>query len=127
MARRRARTVCTVPGCPTITDSGRCPAHRAEADRARGTTTQRGYGQQHRTRFRPGVLARDPLCVCTAQDHGHGAPCGQPSRHADHHPLSRRDLVDAGHDPDDPAHGRGLCHSCHSRETAAHQPGGWNA
>ncbi|MFG3050338.1 holin [Kitasatospora sp. NPDC048239] len=115
-----------MPGCPEITDSGRCPTHRAEAERARGTTTQRGYGQQHRTRFRPGVLARDPACVCTEQDHGHAQPCGQPSRHADHWPLSRRELVDAGHDPDDPAHGRGLCHSCHSRETGRHQPGGWN-
>ncbi|MGW6913723.1 holin [Kitasatospora sp. NPDC054939] len=117
MTRRRAHTVCTVPGCPELTDGGRCPTHRAEADRARGTTTQRGYGQRHRTRFRPAVLARDPVCVlCRAK----------PSQHADHHPLSRRELVERGHDPDDPKHGRGLCHSCHSRETAQHQPGGWN-
>ncbi|MFG3228125.1 holin [Kitasatospora sp. NPDC048194] len=127
MARRRALTVCTVAGCPELTTGGRCPDHQAQAEQARGTRTQRGYGHQHRNRFRPGVLQRDPQCVCTDQDHGHGQPCSQPSQHADHWPLSRRELVDAGHDPDDPAHGRGLCHSCHSRETARHQPGGWNS
>ncbi|MCG6499450.1 holin [Kitasatospora sp. A2-31] len=125
MTRRRALTVCTVAGCPELTPGGRCPTHQAEAERARGTRTQRGYGQQHRIRFRPGVLQRDPLCVCTEQGHGHGQPCGQPSQHADHWPLSRRELVAAGDDPDDPRHGRGLCHRCHSRETALHQPGGW--
>jgi 5-methylcytosine-specific restriction protein A len=46
--------------------------------------------------------------------------------HADHWPLSRRELVEQGLDPDDPKHGRGLCTSCHSRSTAREQPGGWN-
>jgi 5-methylcytosine-specific restriction protein A len=47
--------------------------------------------------------------------------------HADHWPLSRRELTEQGLDPDDPRHGRGLCARCHSSETARHQPGGWNA
>ncbi|MDH6709759.1 5-methylcytosine-specific restriction protein A [Kitasatospora sp. MAA19] len=118
MARHRALTICTVAGCPELTTGGRCPTHQAAAEQARGTRTQRGYGTGHQRRFRPGVLARDPVCVLCHQ---------QPSQHADHWPLSRRELVAAGHDPDDPQHGRGLCHSCHSRETARHQPGGWNA
>jgi 5-methylcytosine-specific restriction protein A len=46
---------------------------------------------------------------------------------ADHWPLSRRELAERGMDPDDPAHGRGLCHGCHSKETAINQPGGFNA
>jgi 5-methylcytosine-specific restriction protein A len=29
--------------------------------------------------------------------------------------------------PDDPAYGRGLCDSCHGRETVKNQPGGFNA
>jgi 5-methylcytosine-specific restriction protein A len=117
VARRRALTVCSVPGCPTLTDTGRCPEHRAEAERARGTARQRGYGRGHETRFRPAVLARDPVCVLCQQ---------APSVHADHYPLSRRELVAAGLDPDDPRHGRGLCGPCHSRHTAQEQPGGWH-
>lgn len=118
MARRRALAVCSVPGCPEYTDSGRCTEHRAEAEQRRGSARERGYGRQHEHRFRAGVLQRDPTCVlCTER----------PSQHADHHPLSRRELVEQRLDPDDPAHGRGLCGPCHSSETAQHQPGGWNA
>ena len=113
-----ARRVCNVAGCPTITDKGRCPAHAKVADQARGTAAQRGYGVEHRKRFREGVLAKHPIC-----QRCHRAP----STVADHHPLSKRELDDAGMDSNDPAHGRGLCVPCHSRETAKHQPGGWNA
>lgn len=42
--------ICTVPGCPEITDSGRCATHRREARRARGTTTDQGLGWQHQQR-----------------------------------------------------------------------------
>lgn len=67
--------------------------------------------------FREGVLARDPICkVCRRA----------PSTVADHFPLSRRELVAAGLDADDPERGRGLCKPCHDRETARLQPGGWN-
>lgn len=117
MARRRALTVCSIPGCPTLTDTGRCAEHRQQADRQRGSARQRGYDRQHETRFRAAVLARDPVCTLCRR---------APSVHADHHPLSRRELVEAGLDPNDPQHGRGLCGPCHSSETARHQPGGWN-
>ncbi|MFF1281063.1 holin [Streptomyces sp. NPDC058299] len=126
MARRRALTVCSVPGCPALTPAGRCPEHRAEADRQRGSARQRGYDSEHERRFRQPVLQRDLRCVCTAYGHGHVGPCGQPTVHADHWPMSRRELVAAGLDPNDPDHGRGLCGRCHSSETAKHQPGGWN-
>ena len=95
-----------------------CPECKAKSDRARGTSTQRGYGRQHRSRFREGVLARDPICViCRAQ----------PATVADHWPLSRRELVERGLDADDPQYGRGLCKQDHDRETARNQPGGWHA
>lgn len=127
MPRRTAWKVCSTPGCPEFTDQGgRCPEHRAEAEQRRGTARQRGYGRGHERRFRPGVLARNPACVCTEQGHGHAALCGQPSVHADHWPLDRRELVARGLDPDDPRHGRGLCGPCHSSHTASAQPGGWN-
>lgn len=38
---------CAEPGCPTITDQRRCPAHTRELDRARGTRQQRGYDAGH--------------------------------------------------------------------------------
>lgn len=68
-------------------------------------------------RFRTVVLDREPICQL----------CGlAASTVADHWPVSRRDLVDRGADPNDPKRGRGLCARCHGIETSRHQPGGWN-
>ena len=108
--------VCNEPGCPTLTTKAKCANHARQRDRDRGTATQRGYGAEHRKRFREGVLAKHPLCQRCRR---------KPSTVADHYPLSKRELIDAGMDSNDPQHGRGLCHTCHSVETAAHQPGGW--
>lgn len=109
--------VCNVSGCPElIPTSGRCDTHKRAAEQVRGTAAQRGYGAEHRNRFREGVLAKHPICqVCL----------GAPSTVADHHPLSKRELIERGMDDHDPAHGRGLCASCHGKETARLQPGGW--
>lgn len=123
----RALKVCPTPGCPNLVEAGRCPTCTEQADQQRGTATQRGYGQAHRTRFRPGVLRRDPLCVCTELAHGHGQPCGAISTIADHWPRSKRELQALGLDDNDPRHGRALCTTCHDRETATNQPGGWHA
>jgi len=121
------RRACTQPGCHTTTTGGRCDKHQGEAEQARGNRHQRGYGRAHTNHFRPGVLRRDPLCACTDTSHGHGPRCIAPATVADHHPLSRRDLVAQGKDPDDPAHGRGLCEPCHNKHTAKTQPGGWHS
>lgn len=123
----RALQICSTPGCPTPVPRGRCGDCRTRADRARGTPAQRGYDHTHRVAFRAGVLARDPLCRCASPGHGHGVECLAPSHHADHWPRDRRELVAAGLDPHDPAYGRGLCASCHSKHTSVAQPGGWNA
>lgn len=104
---------------------GRCKACRQTGDQQRGTFRQRGYGTAHDSRFRRGVLTRHPTCVCPDTVHGHPSPCGTRSVHADHYPRDRRELVALGLDPDDPRYGRGLCHPCHSKHTALHQPGGW--
>jgi 5-methylcytosine-specific restriction protein A len=46
---------------------------------------------------------------------------------AAHYPESRKELLARGVlDPDDPRLMRGMCHRCHSRETAREQPGGFN-
>ena len=114
MARLR---VCNVPGCPEITTSTRCQTHTTQADRARGTAATRGYNNKHHKAFRTAVLERDQICtVCQLE----------PATIADLHPHSRRDLEQLGLNPNDPQHGRGLCHNCHSKETATNQPGGWH-
>lgn len=110
----RSKATCPQPGCPNLTAGGRCPAHRPPE---RPSARQRGYDHEHETRFRAGVLARNPVCVLCKN---------KPAVVADHWPVSRRDLVRQGRDPNDPRYGRGLCRSCDSTQTAHRQPGGWN-
>ena len=113
--------VCSVHGCPTIyptSEGSRCPEHRAEADKARGTAHERGYTGRGHQAFRNAVLTRDPICVLC-----HIAF----STVADHYPQSRKELIDLGLNPNDPQYGRGLCKPDHDRETAQNQPGGWAA
>ena len=114
-----ALKTCSVPGCPALVPQGqsRCAGCAREAESRRGSSARRGYGKQHRMRFREGVLAREPICkVCMRR----------PSTVADHWPLSKRDLIQRKLDDNDPKNGRGLCKPCHDRETARSQPGGWN-
>jgi hypothetical protein len=43
-----AGKICARPGCPhRATQRGRCDEHRRADDRARGTSTQRGFGTEH--------------------------------------------------------------------------------
>jgi len=65
--------------------------------------------------------------VCTSTEHKHGSPCGARSEHADHYPLSKKELRARGLDEHHPNYGRGLCASCHARATGKHQPAGWAA
>lgn len=106
---------CSVHGCPELYTGkhSRCPAHRAQADKARPT---RGTATKGHRSFRTAVITRDPICTRCRR---------QPSTVADHHPYSRRDLIDAGLNPNDPQYGRGLCKSCHDSETTRNQPGGF--
>jgi 5-methylcytosine-specific restriction enzyme A len=103
---------CSRPGCPHLRP---CPEHERRPDQ-RPSAATRGYGREHRV-ARLIVLARDPVCVICQ---------GRPATVADHHPKSRRDLVAADLDPDDPQHMRGLCKRCHDGFTASCTPGGWN-
>ena len=114
----RAKQVCPVQGCAELTDGGRCTDHRREADRARGTSTQRGYNSAQWRAIRRAVIRRDKTCVvCKAV----------PATVADHYPYSRKQLLAMGiTNPDAPQRLRGLCASCHGSETAREQPGGWN-
>jgi 5-methylcytosine-specific restriction protein A len=106
----RARTVCSLPGCPQLATEhgrGRCAKHPADT---RPNWRQRGYDHRgHEVQFRRAVLARDPVCVICRK---------ASSTDADHHPLTRRELLARGLDPNKASAGRGLCHPCHSRHTA---------
>lgn len=114
-----AYRVCTQARCPNLVDGGgRCTEHRKTADRERRSGAAK-YGTRHRTRFRPGVLAKNDG-ICSA--------CNlAPATVADHWPIERVDLIAQGLDPDDPQHGRPLCKRCHDGHTAATRPAGWNA
>lgn len=115
--RQGAQSVCSVPGCPTLAN-GRCDEHKRAADRQRGSAAQRGYNSKAWRAVRRAVLRRDPICVLCQRAF---------STVPDHWPDSRRDLIAQGvTDPDALHRLRGLCASCHGRETAREQPGGWN-
>lgn len=117
--------ICPTPGCPNLQPTpGRCPTCTTNAQRQR-----RPHGNPYNTpghkRFRAAVLAKHPRCTCTGCTH-HTGLCAQPTTTADHYPTERTDLITQGLNPNDPAHGRGLCTPCHSRTTAHRTPGGWN-
>ena len=134
----RAMKVCSQPGCPELTRDGRCPTHRRDADRARGTAAQRGYTGKRWESARTACLTgrchctsdchHGPLCTCTTPGHGHDGRCTALATDADHWPRDRKQLIASGiRNPDAVEHLRSLCGPCHKRETAAHQPGGWHA
>lgn len=106
------RAARTCIDCPAIIRTGnRCPP----CETRRGTASQRGYNTPGHQRFRQAVLARDPICTTTG--------CHQWATVADHYPDSRRELIAAGLDPDNPQHGRGLCKRHHDQATALHHSG----
>lgn len=119
----RALKVCSKPGCPTLTPGGRCTPHQREADRARGTSSQRGYDAAWE-RNRAAYLADPQHRLCAIR----GPKCTVLATVPDHHPVSRRDLIAQGvRDPDAWHRLRPACAPCHGTATAEHQPGGWNA
>ena len=52
---------CAASGCAELVASGRCSKHARELDRARGTTTERGYDSDWEV-LRKSKLATDPVC-----------------------------------------------------------------
>ena len=108
--------ICNVAGCPELTQTTQCDKHTRQREARRRGTKDKGYNTAGHKAFRTLVLHRDPICVL----------CGVAvATDADHYPKDRKQLVLEGLDPNDPKHGRGLCHACHSKETARNQPGGF--
>lgn len=111
---QRPGSACRRPGCAGIVRNGLCSScgplkaqRQAEEDGRRGTAAQRGYGarwQRARMRF----LVAHPLCADCLRE-------GRTTAATDvHHKLARR----AG-GSDDADNLEALCHSCHSKRTAA--------
>ncbi|WP_046496537.1 hypothetical protein [Streptomyces odonnellii] len=63
MATRKAKQVCPTPGCPTLTDAGRCPPCQAQARAARPSTHARGYDRRWRDASAR-YLEDHPYCEC---------------------------------------------------------------
>ena len=117
---RRALSVCSVPGCPTLTPGGRCEACSARAQALRRSPRARGYDTGWQ-RTRRAFLAEHPYCECdecmaqplilrpVATEVNHRDGLG---------PLSPR-----GHDW---SNLQAMTKSHHARLTAREQPGGWN-
>ncbi len=100
-----AMRVCGEPGCPVLVPKGardgRCDVHRRAKDKARGTTTQRGYGAEYR-RTRQALLPD-----------AYGTPC----LHCDQRMWPHEQLA-LDHTEDRTAY-RGIVHaSCNASEGA---------
>ena len=93
-----AKRPCPKDGCPTLINTGEryCPTHQRETDRARGTTTERGYGAPHRAlrAHWQTLITREPQ-PCTR--------CGQP--------ITTRDTWHLDHDDNDRSKYRGPSHA----------------
>lgn len=88
----RCRRVLTAPGkCPTCASRDPQPTN---------------YGGAGWRKARADFLAANPTCV----------QCGNPSKVADHYPISRRNLIGRYKvsDPDAPHRLRALCVPCHN-------------
>lgn len=122
--------VCSTPGCPHLVSSDSlCDECRKAKDKRRSRGRNPYTSKAHRL-ARARVLARDPRCVCPGDGPDgcgrHHGLCGAPSTIADHWPLERVELIEAGLDPNDPARMRGLCKRCHDSKTARTKPSGFN-
>ncbi len=122
--------VCSTSGCPHLVSSGSlCDECRKAKDKRR-TRGRNPYTSKAHRLARARVLARDPRCVCPGDGPDgcgrHHGLCGAPSTIADHWPIERIELVEAGLDPNDPQRMRGLCKRCHDSKTARTKPSGFN-
>lgn len=97
--------VCAEPGCPKLQAEPRCPDHRRQRDRARGTRHERGYDAAHvaeRERLTSYLQAGVPL-TCWR--------CNKP--------IGLGDEYDLGHCDDSKVAYHGLEHVSCNRGTAS--------
>jgi 5-methylcytosine-specific restriction enzyme A len=110
---------CTTPGCPNRAAAGRCDTCRGRQRRS-SNHRREGWAQLYGTDWpaiRLDYLTRNPYC----------ALCPRAATVADHYPRGIRLLhKQRVLNPNADKYLRPLCKRCHDRETAKHQPGGWN-
>lgn len=82
---------CLEPGCPTLSESPRCPTHTREKDQARGTRQERGYDAAY-DRIRRNYQLR--------MEAGEVFICWRCAELEQPHPIDP-DAWDLGHDPVD--------------------------
>ncbi|MFJ6659698.1 HNH endonuclease [Streptomyces sp. NPDC091377] len=117
---RRALQVCPTPGCPRLTPQGRCEPCQRAAARQRPSPASRGYDARW-GRTRAAYLRDHPYCEC---DECEALPALVRPRATE---VNHRDgLGPQGPRGHDPANLQAMTKAHHSRETARHQPGGWN-
>lgn len=104
---QRAKRACATPGCPNLSDRGRCEACRPKGER-RPNSHQRGYDWQW-AKFRKGYLARNPLCI-RCDERGRTKPATDV-----HHKIKLSQRPDLKYDE---SNLEPLCHECHSALTA---------
>src|SRR3989442_3388755 len=107
---------CPQPGCPELTDGGKCERHRRQYERERSAERrrdprhaelQRFYGSDVWKRARAEQLAREPYCrICRAAGRTKLADT------VDHLVEIRR-----GGDPLDPANLQSVCKPCHGAKS----------
>lgn len=108
----KARRIC--PRCRQAHTGTRCPTCTERANDARPNAW---YQTPQWRAISRDFLRNNPTCIL----------CGQPSRVADHHPTSRRELLRLRDpNPDAWGHLRPLCRTCDRRESARNHPSGWN-
>ena len=109
---RRAPLPCPEPGCPVLTQGGRCPAHRKadyrRQDECRGSAAERGYDARWQRESRR-YLRLHPLCV-QCLEHGRT----EPSTVVDHIIPHRGDKQLFW----DETNWQALCKTDHDRKTA---------
>ncbi len=103
----RAKKACATPGCPNLTDMGRCEKCRPKEDN-RPNAYQRGYDWQW-SKFRKRYLARNPLCR-DCLDEGHATPATEI-----HHKIKLAERPDLKYAESNLIE---LCKTHHSRRTA---------
>lgn len=108
---RRSKKPCAAPGCPALVAIGRfCDAHKPTYRRHDGrvSSAKRGYGRRWRA-LRLMYLRQHPLCVNPFGLENHIVEATD----VDHITPKRNGGTD------DEANLQALCHSCHSKKTAA--------
>lgn len=117
---RKALQTCPTPGCPTLTTQGRCERCRGEARAARPSPTSKGYDGRWRG-LAIAYLRVHPYCEC---DECEAMPMLLRPRAIE---VNHRDgLGPWGPRGRDWSNLQAMTKAHHSRETARHQPGGWN-